>query len=163
MSLQLTGTNAKQGCSLSFFINWRWIQILEKQFYIQVEKSTKVFFTLAIIIILFFSGISFTFVIPGLQGFDLFFLVMTLLMYYIAANIFVGIFKERLAFVLIICLFLCSLGMGWRLWLEWGEYSLVEHMNPTVFVGYPIVSTLIIAGFYRIISLYIWKKTSYES
>ncbi|WP_232828045.1 hypothetical protein [Paraliobacillus sp. X-1268] len=48
--------------------------------------------------------------------------------------------------------------MGWRLWLEWGEFSLVEHMNPTVYVGYPIVGSLIITGFYSIISFYVWRK-----
>ncbi len=79
-------------------------------------------------------------------------------MYFIVANIFVGLFKGRLLFVPMISLFLSSLGMGWRLWLEWGEFSLVEHMNPTVYVGYPIVGSLIITGFYSIISFYVWRK-----
>ncbi|RSK27621.1 ABC transporter permease [Bacillus sp. HMF5848] len=137
--------------------------MLEKQFYAQVEKSAKGFFIFAIIIILFFSGISFTFVIPGLKGFDLFFMILTLFMYFMVANIFVGLFKERLWFILMICLLVSSLGMGWRLWLEWGEFSLVEHMNPTVYVGYPIVITLIITGFYSFISSVYGKKTKFES
>lgn len=101
-------------------------------------------------IILFYSGISFTFVIPGLKGFNLFSVVLTLLMYFIAVNIFVGLFKDRIWFIFMICLILTSLGMGWRLWLEWGEYSLVEHTSLAVYIGYPSVSAIIITIFYII-------------
>ncbi|WP_260471897.1 hypothetical protein [Bacillus sp. HMF5848] len=90
-------------------------------------------------------------------------MILTLFMYFMVANIFVGLFKERLWFILMICLLVSSLGMGWRLWLEWGEFSLVEHMNPTVYVGYPIVITLIITGFYSFISSVYGKKTKFES
>lgn len=123
-----------------------------------MKQSAKGFFIFAIIIILFFSGISFTFVIPGLKGFDLFFMILTLFMYFMVANIFVGLFKERLWFVLMLCFFVSSLGMGSRFWLEWGESSLVEFINPTVYVGYPIVISLIITGFYIIISSVYEKK-----
>ncbi|MBP3953080.1 ABC transporter permease [Bacillus sp. YZJH907-2] len=133
--------------------------MLEIPFYTQVEKSSKGFFAFAIILILFFSGISFTFVIPGLKGFDLFFMIFTLFMYFMVANIFVGLFKARLWFVLMICLLVSSLGMGWRIWLEWGEFSLVEHMNLAVYVGYPIVISLIITGFYSFISSMSGKRT----
>lgn len=61
--------------------------MLAEQFYERLEKSRYTFLLFATLNILFFSGISFTFVIPGLKGFSLFFVVLTLLMYLIAANI----------------------------------------------------------------------------
>ncbi|TFE00694.1 ABC transporter permease [Jeotgalibacillus salarius] len=123
-----------------------------EQFYNKVAKSPKVFLIYSFIAILFFSGITFTFSIPGLKGFSLYFMILALLMYFLVANIFVGLFKERVWLVLMIGLLLSSLGMGWRLWLEWGEYSLLEYMNPTVYFGYPIVIALIITAFYSISS-----------
>ncbi|WP_223701772.1 ABC transporter permease [Sutcliffiella deserti] len=137
--------------------------MFEKQFYSHVEKSTKVFLSISIIIILLFSGISFTFVIPGLKGFDLFFTFITLLMYFMAANIFVGLFKDSVGLVFVICLCLSSLGMGWRLWLEWGEFSLIEHANLIVYVGYPIVKALMITGLYRIIRSVYEKNSTFVS
>lgn len=132
--------------------------MLEQQFYNQVGKLPNNFLIFAIIIILFFSGISFTFMIPGLKGFSLFFMIFTLLMYFLVANIFVGLFKERSWLVFIGSLLLSSLGMGWRLWLEWGEYSLVEHMNPAIYVGYPSIIALIITAIYSICSAIYRKK-----
>lgn len=129
-----------------------------EQFYSQVGKSPKVFLIYSFIAILFFSGITFTFMIPGLNGFSLYFMILTLLMYFVVANIFVGLFKERVWFVLMISLLLSSLGMGSRLWLEWGEYSLVEYMNPTVYFGYPSVIALIITAFYSISSAVYGRK-----
>lgn len=38
--------------------------------------------------------------------------------------------------------------MGCRLWLEWGEFSLVEHTNVVVIVGYPSITALIITLIY---------------
>ena len=134
--------------------------MLEQQFYNRIGKSPNKFMIFAIIIILFFSGISFTFMIPGLKGFSLFFMMYTLLMYFLVANIFVVLFKEKTWFVFIGSLFLSSLGMGWRLWLEWGEYSLVEHMNPAVYFGYPSIIALIITAFYGITSIVYRKKVN---
>ncbi|MFC5604461.1 ABC transporter permease [Sporosarcina koreensis] len=119
-----------------------------EQFYNHIEKSRKTFIIIATINILFFSGISFTYVIPGLKGFSLFFMVLTLFMYFLAANIFVGLFKERIWFVFMLCIILNSLGMGWRLWLEWGEFSLIEHTDLAIYIGYPSVSAIIIIIFY---------------
>ena len=134
--------------------------MLEQQFYNQVGKSPNKFMIFAIIIILLFSGISFTFMIPGLKGFSLFFTIFTLLMYFLAANIFVGLFKEKTWVVFIVSLLLSSLGMGWRLLLEWGEYSLVEHMNPAVYLGYPSIIALIIIAFYGITRTVYKKKVN---
>ena len=38
--------------------------------------------------------------------------------------------------------------MGWRLWLEWGEFSLVEHTNIVVILGYPSILASIITLIY---------------
>ncbi|MCR2820758.1 ABC transporter permease [Lederbergia panacisoli] len=133
-----------------------------EQFYNQIGKSRNTFLIFATINILFFSGISFTFVIPGLKGFSLIFMVLTLLMYFIAANIFVGLFKDRIWFVFMICIFLNSLGMGWRLWLEWGEFSLVEHTGLVVNIGYPIVSAIIITLFYILSNFLFRKKVNFS-
>ncbi|PIC78463.1 ABC transporter permease [Sporosarcina sp. P19] len=132
--------------------------MLAEQFYERVGKSRNTFLIFATLNILFFSGISFTFVIPGLKGFSLFFVVLTLLMYFIAANIFVGLFKERIWFIFTICIILNGLGMGWRLWLEWGEFSLVEHTRLAVYIGYPSVSAIIITISYIIGNSIFGKK-----
>lgn len=121
-----------------------------EQFYIRVGRSRRFFLVFTTINILFYSGISFTFVIPGLKGFSLFFMGLTFLMYFIAANIFIGLFKDRTWFVFMFCIMLTSLGMGWRLWLEWGEFSLVEHTSLAVYISYPCVSALVITMFYII-------------
>lgn len=132
--------------------------MFEQQFYHKVAKSPAKFLILAIIIILFLTGITFTFVIPWLKGFSLFFMIVALLMYFVVANIFVGLFKERIWFIFIGSLILSSLEMGWRLWLEWGEYSLVEHMNPVVYFGYPSIIAFIITAIYSISNSYLERK-----
>lgn len=71
---------------------------------------------------------------------------------------FVGLFKGRLYFVFITSLVLSSLGMGWRLWLEWGEFSLVEHMNPVVIIGYPCIVAFIISLMYHFSAKFNSKK-----
>lgn len=136
--------------------------MLGEQFYKRVGKSRNTFLIFAIITILFYSGISFTFVIPGLKGFSLFSMALTLLMYFIAANIFVGLFKDRIWFVFTICIILNGLGMGWRLWLEWGEFSLVEHTSLAVYIGYPTVSAIIITIFYVIGNSIFGKKVNFS-
>jgi len=122
--------------------------LLGEQFYTQVRKSRNTFLIFAALNLLFLSGISFTFVIPGQRGFSLFFMVLTLVMYFIIANIFVGLFKDRKWFVFTICIILISVGMGWRLWLEWGEVTLVEHTSLAVYIGYPSISAIILTIFY---------------
>lgn len=133
--------------------------MLVEQFYNQVGKSRNTFLLFAALNLLFISGISFTFVIPGLKGFSLFFVVLTLLMYFIVANLFVGLFKDRMWFVFTICIILISFGMGWRLWLEWGEVTLVEHTSLAVYIGYPSIRAIILTMFY-IISHSIARKQS---
>ena len=133
--------------------------MLGEQFYTQVRKSRNTFLIFATLNLLFLSGISFTFVIPGQRGFSLFFMVLTLVMYFIIANIFVGLFKDRKWFVFTICIILISVGMGWRLWLEWGEVTLVEHTSLAVYIGYPSISAIILTMFY-IISHSIARKQS---
>jgi len=103
---------------------------------------------ISILAIVFITGITFTFVIPGLKGFKWSFLFIALLFYFVVANIFVGLFKKQLTLVTIVSLVFSALGMGWRLWLEWGEFSLVEYMNPFVLIGYPCVIAFIISIMY---------------
>ncbi|CAM3326646.1 ABC transporter permease [Filibacter tadaridae] len=136
--------------------------MLGEEFYNRIGKSKSLFAVFATINILFISGVSFTFVIPGLKGFSLYFVVLTLLMYFIAANIFVGLFKDRMWFVFTICIILSSLGMGWRLWLEWGEFTLVEHTSLAVYIGYPIVSAIIITIIYVISGSLFGKKVNFS-
>lgn len=138
--------------------------MLGEQFYSRIGKSRKAFFLFAAITILFHSGISFTFVIPGLKGFDLFFTILTFVMYFVAANIFVGVVKNgKWLLVIMISIIFTSLGMGWRLWLEWGEFSLVEHTSLAVYIGYPSVSAIIITVFYIIGNSKAGKKADSSS
>ena len=69
-----------------------------------------------------------------------------------------GIFINKVVLVFIISLLLCSLGMGWRLWLEWGEFSLVEHTNVVVIIGYPCILAFIITLFYTVSEKFKTKK-----
>ena len=109
-----------------------------------------------IISIVFISGITFTFVIPGFSSFNWFSFFMALFVYFIVANVFVGLLKERIVFVFIISFILSALGMGWRFWLEWGEVSLLEHTNVMVAIGYPCSLALIITLFYLVAGKFIY-------
>ena len=122
--------------------------MLGENFYELIQKKPTFFMIYNILAILFFSGITFTFVIPGLYGFDWFFLFFALVIYFFVANIFIGLFKERLFLVFILCLICSALGMGWRFWLEWGEFTLVEYTNMVVAIGYPCILALIITMVY---------------
>ncbi|WP_144512390.1 ABC transporter permease [Bacillus sp. FJAT-22090] len=129
-----------------------------ENFYEEVQKKPLFFLIYSILAIVFFTGITFTFVIPGLQGFNWYFFFIALLIYIGVANIFVGLFKERLLLVFILSLIFSALGMGWRLWLEWGEFSLVEHMNPVVLIGYPCIIAFIILFTFHFSSKFKTKK-----
>lgn len=132
--------------------------MLGENFYEQVQKKPLFFLIYNILVILFFTGITFTFVIPGLKGFTWYFFFIALIIYFVVANIFVGLFKERLSLVFLLSLLCSALGMGWRLWLEWGEFSLVEHMNPVVLFGYPCMIALIIFLMFYFSSKFKTKK-----
>lgn len=84
----------------------------------------------------------------GLYGFTWFFLLLAIVIYFFVANIFVGLLKERLALVFTLSLILSALGMGWRFWLEWGEFTLVEYTNMVVVIEYPFILALIITLIY---------------
>lgn len=120
-----------------------------EHFYEQIQMKRSYFLIVSIIAIVFITGITFTFVIPGLKGFGWTFFFIALVFYFVIANIFVGLYEDRLLFVFFVSLVFSVLGMGWRLWLEWGEYSLVEHMNPVVIIGYPCIIALIISLMYQ--------------
>ena len=130
--------------------------MLDESFYEKVQKKPLFFTIYNIISILFISGITFTFVIPGFSSFNWFSFFMALFVYFIVANVFVGLFKERIVFVFIISFILSALGMGWRFWLEWGEVSLLEHTNVMVAIGYPCSLALIITLFYLVAGKFIY-------
>ena len=129
--------------------------MFNQQFYQRIGNAPTKFLLFAVMIILFTTGITFTFVIPGFKWFSMFQLLQALLMYFMAANLFVGLYKERVWFIFLGSLVLSSLGMGWRIWLEWGEYSLVEHMKPVVLIGYPCIVAVIITVMYVVIGSYV--------
>lgn len=126
--------------------------------YKKIEKNRKHFIIFNLITILFFTGISFTYVIPNLKGFDLGSSFIVFLIYIVIANVFVGIFIHKTVLVFFISLIFSALGMGWRLWLEWGEFSLVEHTNIVVMVGYPCITALIITLIYAVSEKFKTKK-----
>lgn len=126
--------------------------------YKKIEKNRKHFIIFNLITILFFTGISFTYVIPNLKGFDLGSSFIVFLIYIVIANVFVGIFVHKTVLVFFISLIFSALGMGWRLWLEWGEFSLVEHTNVVVIVGYPCITALIITLLYAVSEKFKTKK-----
>ena len=118
--------------------------------YKKIEKNRKYFLVFNVITILFFTGISFTYVIPNLKGFDLGSSFIVFLIYIVVANVFVGVYVHKTVLVFFISLIFSALGMGWRLWLEWGEFSLAEHTNIVVMVGYPCITALIITLIYAV-------------
>lgn len=135
------------------------LQLLGEQFYQRVGDSRTAFLLLAVFIILFYSGIAFTYVIPGLKGFNLFSMSWTLFLYFFAANIFAGLFLDKVWIVFVLSLILSSMGMGWRLGLEWGEFSVVDHMRFSVYFGYPFVCAVVITIFYFISNHSLKQKT----
>lgn len=126
--------------------------------YKKIEKNRKHFLIFNFITMLFFTGISFTYVIPNLKGFDLVSTFIVFLIYIVVANVFVGIFVHKPVLVFFISLLFSALGMGWRLWLEWGEFSLVEHTNIVVMIGYPSITALIITLIYAVSEKFKTKK-----
>ncbi|MFL0584053.1 ABC transporter permease [Solibacillus silvestris] len=126
--------------------------------YKKIGNNKKHFLFFNLMTILFFTGISFTFVIPNLKGFDLGFSFLVFLIYIVVANVFVGIFVHKTELVFFISLLFSALGMGWRLWLEWGEFSLVEHTNVVVIIGYPCITALIITLLYAVSEKFKTKK-----
>ncbi|RHW39077.1 ABC transporter permease [Neobacillus notoginsengisoli] len=113
------------------------------------QKNRFTFLMINIIAIVIHTGTSFTFVIPGLKGFDWTFFAITLFYYFFMGTIFAGLFKRRFLLVFTTSFILSAVGMGWRLWLEWGEVSLAAHMNPVLIIGYPcIVATIILLMYF---------------
>lgn len=120
-------------------------KVLGENFNNIIRENRRSSFIMSSLGIIMTAGLTFTFAIPGLKGFEWTFLIGALGIYFIAANIFAELFKEKLILVLSSSLVLSTLGMGGRLWLEWGEFSLIEHMHPLVIIGYPTVIALIIS------------------
>ena len=132
--------------------------MLGENFYEQIQKKSSFFMVYIILTVIFFSCFTFTFVIPGLYGFNWFFLFLAIVVYFFVANIFVALIKERIALVFIISLISSALGMGCRFWLEWGEFTLVEYTNMVVVIGYPCILALIITLIYTVTEKFKTKK-----
>lgn len=113
------------------------------------QNKTKLIWFI-ILTIVFFSGASFTNVIPFLKGFNLFLFVFGLGIYIFIGDLLVKLIANKASLIFLSALALSSLGLGWRLWLEWGEYSLIEHTKGLLFIGYPSIISLIITLTYII-------------
>lgn len=112
--------------------------------YKRIQKEELHYKVSGFLAILFTSGMTFTFVIPGLKGFDLIFFVGTIFVYYVIVNIFEKKFIDQRFWMFLRTYISSSLGMVGRIWLEWGEFRLVEHMNMFVIIGYPISVALLL-------------------
>lgn len=112
--------------------------------YKRIQKEELHYKVSGFLAILFTSGMTFTFVIPGLKGFDLIFFVGTIFVYYVIVNIFEKNFIDQRFWMFLRTYISSSLGMVGRIWLEWAEFSLVEHMNMFVIIGYPISVALLL-------------------
>lgn len=132
--------------------------MLDKDSFAKIQKNKSQFLIFNIIVILFTSGITFTAVFPNLKCFDIATSIVTLGFYILIGNIFVGIFENSIGLVFSMSLLLSSLGMCWRLWLEWGEFSLIEHTNIVVIIGYPCILALMITVIYTISEKFKTKK-----
>lgn len=127
-----------------------------EQFSRRVQEKRLHFMIFAACMLVFMAGVSFTFVIPGFKGFDGYFLFLSAYTYFVVASIFSALFDQQIFRIVTMSLLLSSLGMGLRMWLEWGEVSLAEHMDMFVLMGYPLAITFFIVCVY---SLLIFNKT----
>lgn len=126
--------------------------MLGEQFNKIVQENRRSSLIISGLTIILTAGLTFTFVVPGLKGFERLSLIAALGIYLLVATVFAELFKEKFILALSSSLILSTAGMGWRLWLEWGEFSLVEHIHPAVLIGYPIVIALVISFSYSIFS-----------
>ena len=88
--------------------------VFDEKAYEKIENNRNYFMLFNSISILFTTGITFTFVIPNLKGFNMGFFFISLLFYFVLANVFTGIFKHQIQRVFGISLVFSTLGMGWR-------------------------------------------------
>lgn len=118
----------------------------------KIERNKIWFYLFIILTVIFISGSTFTSVIPYLKDFSLFLFIFGIGIYFLMGNLLVGLITNKPSIILILSLALSSLGMGWRLWLEWGEFSLIEHTRTIVLIGYPCIISFIITTAYIICS-----------
>ena len=118
--------------------------MFEQAFYDRIKREHKNFSAFVMLSMLFLTGISFSFVIPTLSGFNYILFCIVILFYIFIANIYVGLYEKAYWKTFIFSLLLSIVGMGWRLALEWGEATIAEHQTWLVIVLYPIINALII-------------------
>lgn len=119
----------------------------------KIARHRKGFLVFNAVNILFFSGILFTFVIPMMKGFILSQFLMAIIIYIVVANIYSGLYKKNPLFVFILVFIFSSLGVLWRVLLEWGEYSLDGYVTPIVIGGYLLALSIFVTTVYNLIGL----------
>lgn len=119
----------------------------------KIASHRKGFLVFNAVTIIFFSGILFTFVIPMMKGFILSQFLMAILVYVVVANIYSGLYKKNPLFVFISVFIFSSLGVLWRVLLEWGEYSLNGYVTPTVIGGYLLALSIFVTTVYSLIGV----------
>lgn len=122
--------------------------MFEQQFFEKIARSPVMFTIYNALVIIFTTGITFTFVIPGLKYFSPMQLAIALIMYFFVACIFVALYPHNFKKVFFFTLFWSALGLLWRVILEWGESSLEQVMEPAILIGYPIVIAIIVTFLY---------------
>lgn len=122
--------------------------------YEKIQRHKKSFLFYNCFFLILMNCFQFTFVIPGLKGFQWPWFFIHLCLMALFAYIFTAIFDSHVLPVFAVSLSMTTLGMLSRLWLEWGEYSMLEHMNWGVYIGFPVTITAIIMLFYY---LFLWK------
>ena len=118
--------------------------MFEQVFYDRIKRGNKNFSAFVMLSMLFLSGLSFTFVIPTLPGFHYISFCIVMLFYIFIANIYVGLYEKSYWKIFVFSFMLSAVGMGWRLALEWGEVTIVEHQTWSVIILYPIINALLI-------------------
>ena len=128
------------------------------QSYENIKNQRKKFIMLNMIAILFISGMTFTFVIPSMKYFSFLQFSVSIIMYYFIANIYNGLYKKKPFIVFISVLFLSSLGILWRVILEWGEESLSTYMKPVILFSYPFSIALFVTIIYILVTVRLEKQ-----
>lgn len=132
--------------------------------YEQIAKNKKQFIIWNSIALLFLGGIFFTFVIPMTKDFSLYIFMLYAIMCFFISNIYAGIYRKSNWFkVFISTLVLHSLGLLWRVVLEWGEFIISKYLTPTIVIGYIFSVPVFITILYLIIGkMQQFKRVKYD-
>lgn len=91
---------------------------------------------------------------------DLLFGLLILVAYYDMADIFYGLYKKRPLFVFCSTFLFNTIGLLFRILLEWGEYSITRDLTSLNVWIYLILIPVLVTVFYiRITTIEPWKKS----